>query len=105
MPVFQCTQLIEFLSDQNELAAMDVLVFVREAIQRFDSLRPLIISKLMETFPSIKALKIHRAALWILGEYCTEVEDIQNVMTLIRQSLGDVSSLLSPHTHTHTQLF
>ena len=82
--------LIEFLSDQNELAAMDVLVFVREAMQRFDSLRPLIISKLLETFPSIKALKIHRAALWILGEYCSSVEDIQNVMTLIRQSLGDI---------------
>jgi len=82
--------LIEFLSDQNELAAMDVLVFVREAMQRFDSLRPLIISKLMEIFPSVKALKIHRAALWILGEYCTGVEDIQNVMTLVRQSLGEI---------------
>ena len=51
-------QLIEFLGDQNELAALDVLVFVREAIQRFDSLRGLIISKLQEVFPSIKAMKL-----------------------------------------------
>lgn len=50
-------QLIEFLGDQNELAALDVLVFVREAIQRFDSLRGLIIGKLQEIFPSIKAMK------------------------------------------------
>lgn len=35
--------LIEFLSDTNELAASDVLVFVREAIQKFENLRPLII--------------------------------------------------------------
>lgn len=35
--------LLEFLSDTNELAASDVLVFVREAIQKFDHLRPLII--------------------------------------------------------------
>jgi len=35
--------LLEFLSDTNELAASDVLVFVREAIQKFDNLRPLII--------------------------------------------------------------
>lgn len=35
--------LIEFLSDTNELAANDVLVFVREAIQKFDNLQPLII--------------------------------------------------------------
>jgi len=50
-------QLIEFLSDQNELAAADVLVFVREATQRFEPLRPVIIAKLLDTFPSIKSLK------------------------------------------------
>jgi len=50
-------QLIEFLSDQNELAAADVLVFVREATQRFEQLRPVIIGKLLDTFPSIKSLK------------------------------------------------
>uniref|UniRef100_T1JB85 Coatomer subunit beta n=1 Tax=Strigamia maritima TaxID=126957 RepID=T1JB85_STRMM len=82
--------LMEFLSDNNELAAADVLVFVREAIQRFEQLRPIIINKLLEVFSSIKAVKIHRAALWILGEYANSVEDIQNVMTQIRQSLGDV---------------
>ncbi|XP_048767337.2 coatomer subunit beta-like [Ostrea edulis] len=82
--------LIEFLGDQNELAALDVLVFVREAIQRFESMRGLIISKLQEVFPSIKAMKIQRAALWILGEYCETNEDIQNVMTMIRQALGEI---------------
>ncbi|KAK3097902.1 hypothetical protein FSP39_014288 [Pinctada imbricata] len=82
--------LLEFLGDQNELAAQDVLVFVREAIQRFTTLRSLIISKLQEVFPSIKAMKIHRAAMWILGEYCETSEDIQNVMTMIRQSLGEI---------------
>jgi len=50
-------QLIEFLSDQNELAAADVLVFVREATQRFEQLRPVITAKLLDTFPSIKSLK------------------------------------------------
>ena len=28
--------LMEFLSDTNELAAMDVLIFVREAMSRYD---------------------------------------------------------------------
>jgi len=82
--------LIEFLSDKNELAAADVLVFVREAIQRFPQLSDTILSKLLETFPAIKASKIHRAALWILGEYCTTSDDIQSVMTLVRQSLGEI---------------
>ena len=50
-------QLMEFLSDTNELAAIDVLVFVREAIQRFEQLKPLVIEKLLEVFPTIKAVK------------------------------------------------
>ena len=46
--------LTEFLSDTNELAAADVLVFVREAIQKFEGTRALIIEKLLEAFPYIK---------------------------------------------------
>uniref|UniRef100_A0A1W7RAR9 Coatomer subunit beta n=1 Tax=Hadrurus spadix TaxID=141984 RepID=A0A1W7RAR9_9SCOR len=82
--------LLEFLSDNNEQAAVDVLTFVREAMQRFEQLRTLVIVKLLEIFPSIKSSKIHRSALWILGEYCNNVEDIQSVMTEIRQALGDI---------------
>lgn len=40
--------LTDFLSESNEAAANDVLVFIREAIQRFEHLRPLIIEKLLE---------------------------------------------------------
>lgn len=40
--------LTDFLSENNEAAATDVLVFVREAIQRFETLRPLIVEKLLE---------------------------------------------------------
>lgn len=50
-------QLMEFLSDTNEAAAADVLEFVREAIQRFDHLRPLVIEKMLEVFHSIKTVK------------------------------------------------
>jgi coatomer subunit beta len=42
--------LVEFLSDSNELASTDVLVFVREAIQKFEHLRPLIIEVRIFTF-------------------------------------------------------
>lgn len=51
------SQLMEFLSDTNEAAAADVLEFVREAIQRFDNLRPLVIEKMLEVFHSIKTVK------------------------------------------------
>lgn len=82
--------LIEFLSDTNELAATDVLIFVREAIEKFIELRPLIIEKLIEAFPAIKSAKIHRAALWILGEYATNNKDISDVFDVLNQTLGEI---------------
>ncbi|CAB0038808.1 unnamed protein product [Trichogramma brassicae] len=82
--------LTEFLSENNEAASSDVLVFIREVIQRFDNLRPLIIEKLLEVFSQIRSVNIHRGALWILGEYATSRDDIENVMVRIRSVLGDL---------------
>ncbi|XP_036148869.1 coatomer subunit beta [Monomorium pharaonis] len=85
--------LTDFLSESNEAAATDLLVFIREAIQRFENLRPLIIEKLLEVFPHIRSVKVHRAALWILGEYAMSKEDIEAVMSRIRAALGELPLL------------
>ncbi|XP_059617605.1 coatomer subunit beta [Phlebotomus argentipes] len=82
--------LVEFLSDTNELAATDVLIFIREAIQKFDHLRSLIIEKLIESFPAMKSVKVHRAALWILGEYAASARDILQVFEVVAETLGEV---------------
>ncbi|XP_036319058.1 coatomer subunit beta [Rhagoletis pomonella] len=82
--------LVEFLSDTNELAAADVLIFIREAIQKFAALRALIIERLIEAFPQIKSSKIHRAAVWILGEYVDNKEQVVEVTEAIIQTLGEV---------------
>lgn len=81
---------VDFLSDTNELAASDVLVFVREIIHKFPNSKQLLLQRLLEIYSSIKSVKILRGTLWILGEYCESTEDIQNLITLIRQSLGDI---------------
>uniref|UniRef100_A0A1I8N306 Coatomer subunit beta n=1 Tax=Musca domestica TaxID=7370 RepID=A0A1I8N306_MUSDO len=82
--------LVEFLSDTNELAAADVLIFIREAIQKFPALRSLIIGHLIEAFPQIKSSKIHRAAVWILGEYVDDKSQILEVIDVITQTLGEI---------------
>ncbi|XP_062501156.1 coatomer subunit beta-like isoform X2 [Corticium candelabrum] len=82
--------LLEFLSDTNEDAAADVLVFVREAIQCYDSLKPTVLSKLLDEFHRIKSVRILRAALWILGEYCVTLPDIRHVMDEVKKSLGEI---------------
>lgn len=80
----------EFLSDSNEQAATDVLVFIREAIQKFPNLRSLITEKLIETFPSVRSVKVHRAALWILGEYINSSKEILEVIEVVNQTIGEI---------------
>ncbi|XP_043229941.1 coatomer subunit beta-like [Amphibalanus amphitrite] len=82
--------LTEFLSDSNELAAADVLVFLREAVQRFDNLRPLVLEQLLEAYPIIGSVRVHRAATWILGEFAATADDVQSVLTQVRQALGEL---------------
>jgi len=48
---------MEFLGDSEELAASDVLVFVREAVHRYDEHKGLILDKLLEVFSSIRTVK------------------------------------------------
>lgn len=82
--------LSEFLSDSNEQAATDVLVFIREAIQKFPNLRSLITEKLIETFPLVRSVKVHRAALWILGEYITTSKEIAEVIDVVNHTIGEI---------------
>ena len=82
--------LSDFLTDQLDTAATDVMMFMREAGHRFDNLRPIVVSKILEVLPSVKNAKIFRSGLWILGEYCHSADDIQAVMCVIRQTLGEL---------------
>jgi coatomer subunit beta len=59
-------------------------------MQKFSNLKDLIVQRLLDICAQIKSVKVLRATLWLLGEYCSSIEDIQNVMTFIRQSLGDL---------------
>ena len=48
-----------------------------------------VLQKLLEAFSNIKSVKIHRAALWILGEYATTISDVQAVLKEINSTLGE----------------
>ena len=68
--------LTEFLGTRDEQVPLDVLLFVRETVLKFTSLKPVILEKLLKNFHTIKNVKIHRHALWILEERYTEADDI-----------------------------
>ena len=59
-------------------------------MSRFSNIRPIMIEKLLEAFSGIKGVKIQRAALWSLGEYCERGQDLQTLLSEIRQSLREI---------------
>lgn len=82
--------LAEFLTDTNEQAAADVLVFIREAVQKYPLLRALIAERLIESFGNIQSARIHRAAMWILGEYAEGATEIGDVVDAVHAALGEI---------------
>ncbi|KAI8461380.1 coatomer beta subunit [Phakopsora pachyrhizi] len=90
--------LMEFLGDTNNSAAVDVIAFVREVVEKFPDLRSSIIEKLLSTFGDIKSGKVFRGALWIVGEYCATQEGESILLPTfrqIRQVIGEIPILAS----------
>ncbi|CAG8574988.1 6461_t:CDS:10 [Racocetra fulgida] len=92
-------------SDNNiKLIVLDRLDELREkheqtlddlVVEKFPNLRSSITEKLLETFMDVKSGKVFRGALWIVGEYCTECQDIEEAWKQIRAGLGEIPILAS----------
>lgn len=82
--------LMDFLGDTNVASAMDVVVFVREIIETNPKLRVSIITRLLDTFYQIRAARVCSCALWIIGEYCLSLSEIESGIVAIKQCLGDL---------------
>ncbi|CED82250.1 coatomer protein [Phaffia rhodozyma] len=87
--------LMEFIGDAGNSSAVDVISFVREVVEKFPKLRQSIVAKLLETISDVKSGKVFRGALWIIGEYCAETEDIDSAFQAIRKIIGEVPILAS----------
>eukprot|EP01018_Ginkgo_biloba_P001285 Gb_23100 [translate_table: standard] len=82
--------LMDFLGDSNVASAMDVVLFVREIIETNPKLRKSIISRLLDTFYQIRSSRVCSCALWIIGEYCISLLEVENGISTIKQFLGEV---------------
>lgn len=82
--------LMDFLGDSNVASAMDVVVFVREIIETNPKLRVSIITRLLDTFYQIRAARVCSCALWIIGEYCLSLSEVESGISTIKQCLGDL---------------
>ncbi|KAL5554544.1 hypothetical protein UlMin_041945 [Ulmus minor] len=82
--------LMDFLGDTNVASAMDVAVFVREIIETNPKLRVSIITRLLDTFYQIRSSRVCSCALWIIGEYCLSLSEVESGISTIKQCLGDL---------------
>ncbi|KAG8380310.1 hypothetical protein BUALT_Bualt06G0002300 [Buddleja alternifolia] len=82
--------LMDFLGDNNVASAMDVVTFVREIIETNSKLRISIVSRLLDTFYQIRAARVCSCALWIIGEYCLSLSEVESAITTIKHCLGDL---------------
>ncbi|CAI0438730.1 unnamed protein product [Linum tenue] len=82
--------LMDFLGDSNVASAVDVVVFVREIIETNPKLRVSIITRLLDTFYQIRAARVCVCALWIIGEYCLSLSEVESGLATIKQCLGEL---------------
>jgi coatomer subunit beta len=87
--------LMDFIADFNNTSAIDVISFVKEVVEKFPKLRPSIVERLVSTLSEVRAGKVYRGALWIVGEYSLEANDIRDAWKRIRASLGEIPILQS----------
>lgn len=87
--------LMDFIADFNNTSAVDVINFVKEVVEKFPKLRPSIVSRLVDTLSEVRAGKVYRGILWIVGEYSLEEKDIRDAWRRIRASLGEIPILAS----------
>jgi coatomer subunit beta len=87
--------LMDFIADFNNTSAVDVINFVKEVVEKFPKLRPSIVNRLVSTLSEVRAGKVYRGILWIVGEYSLEEADIRDAWKRIRASLGEIPILAS----------
>lgn len=87
--------LMDFIADFNATSAVDVISFVKEVVEKFPKLRSSIVERLVTTLSEVRAGKVYRGALWIVGEYSLEADDIREAWKKIRASLGEIPILSS----------
>ncbi|KAL4285083.1 hypothetical protein GQ457_16G000250 [Hibiscus cannabinus] len=69
---------------------LQLAVFVREIIETKPKLRVSIMTRLLDTCYQIRAAQICSCALWVIGEYCLSLSEVESAIATIKQCLGEL---------------
>ncbi|XP_013161736.1 PREDICTED: coatomer subunit beta isoform X1 [Papilio xuthus] len=84
--------LLELVGDGSELAAHDVMLFLRAALHTYPDLRELIYKKLLECITSIKVGRIARCALWLVAEFADSEQRVQAALDVLAEVIPTPAS-------------
>lgn len=68
---------------------------MREVITKFPQLRSEVVQRLVTSMRDIKTGRVFRGVLWLTGEFCIHVKEIEDAFKTIREVLGEVPILAS----------
>lgn len=80
--------LVDFLADSYGDAATDVIIFIREICERYDDLRPDVLSRVLFMLPSIQNPAVVRGTLWVLGSYSELPQDVKEAFKAVLAGVG-----------------
>jgi len=80
--------LMNYVGDDHQAGAKDVVIFVRHIVEEYPKLRVEILERLLEQFDEIRSSEVYRVALWILGEYAEERKVLDQALLTVRDLVG-----------------
>lgn len=90
---FWSFQLAELVSSESDTVSLSALRILRETLVRFPEHAPTAVDLVLQHFPLIRNAGPLRQATWLLGEFCSSADQINEFIDLVTRSLGEVSGL------------
>lgn len=81
--------LLEYIMDDPSEATNNIILFVREVVQNYESSRRDIVMKLLDILKHIQNPDVQGKALWIVGEYTESEDDILYAFEKIKEAIGE----------------
>jgi len=69
-------------------SATEVVAFVREVLATYPALRSAIFQRLLQSLDQIRAARVYRAALWLVGEYAESPDELRAALNTVKALTG-----------------
>ena len=75
---------------KGSMASLETIIFIREIIEVYPEHKSSILSKLVYLLDSIRNHLVLRVAIWIIGEYSTTQQEIDQAFEVIKKNVGSL---------------